>query len=169
MSSVLDTLEVVFSADMTGLSAGLMQLSQQLLSLRNSGDAAISKLNSVGSSLNFGLAQALPVAQQAGLAIGNALAGGIAGSQSVVDQAASALVASAQAILSRLSGLSVKVSGSVTGVSGFSTSTLSGGSSGTKSVNVTVPINVDGVKLGEACVKSVNKLGGMTGNAAMRI
>ena len=171
MSSVLDTLEVVFSADAGPLTVSLKQVDAQLLGLRGTAALAGTGLQNMAvtglAAMNLLSAGAYSAGSQAGAAF----ARGIAGAQSAVTQAASQLAAAASAALGQVSGVSIPVSvGSAGAVSAtrFNTSSLGSGSSSSGG-NITMPLVVDSVKLGEVVVNSISQAGNISGKKLLEI
>lgn len=171
MSNVLDTLEVVFSADVGPLAVSLKQVDAQLLGLRSTAALASVSLQSmaaVGLSAMNALSSG---AYSAGAQAGAAFARGISGAQSAVAQAAAGLAAAASAALQRVGSVNIPVSVSSTGTvaSAKTGASASGGKSGGSSGNVTMPLVVDSVKLGEVVVRSIAQAGNISGKKILEI
>ena len=102
-------------------------------------------------------------AQATGAGAGSAFATGLRSQAGSVRSAAAYLAsAAAQALGGTYTGGTATV--------GFSEAAMSGGSvasSGgrTDTVEITVPLNVDGVRLGEACIRAMGRVAGITGRA----
>lgn len=161
MSNVIDTLQVVFTAETGALTAGLSQITAQLMSLQSVTLAANASLSALGSAVDFSVASLRSGAYSAGAAVGEALAAGLRSQLETVRSAAAALSGAAS-----VSGGSA---GSRTGAANRTSSAAGrssgGAASGTQDVAVT--LNVDGVKLGEACIKGVNKVAAITGHTML--
>ncbi len=173
MSSVIDTLKVVFTAETGALAASLNQISSQLVSLRSVSGAASASLRSLAGALDFGLEGLTDGAYSAGAAVGAAFAAGLSSKRGAVSQAAGYISSSAISALGSAypSGRYAYAGSQITGFSsalmGGAASAVTGAVSQLK--EVTIPINVDGVKLGEACIKALGKVAGMTGRASLCI
>lgn len=173
MSSVIDTLQVTFTADTGALAARLSQINSQLVSLRGVSGAAGESLKALAGALNSGLDGLTGSAYSAGAAVGAAFAAGLKSQGGAVSRAAGYISSSA---ISALGG-AYRTGGTANAgaqATGFATSVMSG-VSGTVSgaaaqlKEISIPINVDGVKLGEACIKALGKVAGMTGRATLKI
>ena len=117
-------------------------------------------------------------AYAAGAAAGRALANGLRSQSGAVTSAAEHLAQGASAALRKVSsggngGGSSRGGGGGSGtVTRFSTAVMSasgGGTSGGGSTNITVPINVDGVRLGEACIRGIERVSDITGRSVLSI
>ena len=173
MSNVIDTLQVVFTAETGALAARLNQINSQLVSLSGVSGAANASLKALAGALDFGLDGLKGGAYSAGAAVGAAFAAGLSSKRGAVSRAAGYISSSA---ISALGSAYPSGRNAATGVqaTGFSSSVMSGVSGAiTGAVSqlkeVTIPINVDGVKLGEACIKALGKVAGMTGRATLSI
>ena len=172
MSNVIDELKVIFSAETAPLMAGLAQISGELTQMQGLSGAAQGALGALAETFTAGMAGLSSDAFAAGAAAGGAFASGLRGQAGSVSAAVSYLVNIAS---SGLKG--IKISGYESGgsaaknvsASGFAASVLSGGSDaagGTvRNIEVKVPLNVDGVKLGEACLQALDRVSGVTGRA----
>ena len=165
MSNVIDELKVVFSAETGGLSEGLAQIGAQLETLEGMSGAAQNGLAALAEAFAGGLAGISGDAYGAGADAGAAFARGLRASAGSVQSAAAYLSATAAGSL----GSGYSGSGGA-GMTGFDSSIMSGGtgaavSGSGKAVEITVPLNVDGVKLGEACIRALDRVSGMTGRA----
>lgn len=164
-------MQVVFTAETGALSAQLSRISGQLTSLSGVAAVADAGIRNLAGALDFGVEGLTGGAFSAGAQLGAAFAAGISSMSGSAAQAAAYLSASA---MSALKG-SYSSGGSSVGasVSGMDSSALSGsaGSSNLRNQGkeVVIPINVDGVKLGEACIKALDKVAGMTGRARLSI
>lgn len=162
MSNVIDSLQVVFTADTGGLTAKLSQITSQLVSLQGVTQMANASLAALGGAVDFSVESLKSGAYSAGAAVGEALAAGLYSRLSEVRSAASALSQAASVSGGTSSG------GSKTAAANRTSSTAgrsSGGSGGDQYMTVTM--NVDGVKLGEACIKGVNKVAAITGHTML--
>ena len=117
-------------------------------------------------------------AYAAGAAAGRALANGLRSQSGAVTSAAEHLAQGASAALRKVSsgggsGGSSRGGGGGSGtVTRFSTAVMSasgGGTSGGGRANITVPINVDGVRLGEACIRGIERVSDITGRSVLSI
>lgn len=171
MSGTIDTLQVVFTADTARLTAGLTRISAQLTSIDGLADAASASLAGLGSALDFGMSDARDGAYSAGAGIGSAFASGISSMKEKVEKAARALAYTAVSALN-LSGYP-EVSAVSFAPSDMAPAAGGHASAGTAPAayggNVVIPINLDGVKLGEACIKALGQVSGMTGRARLSI
>ncbi|MBQ4090416.1 MAG: hypothetical protein IJC56_11155 [Clostridia bacterium] len=164
MSNVIDELKVVFSAETGSLVSGLSQISGQLVALQGVSGAAQASLRNLAAAFAGGMSGVTGEAYSAGANAGAAFAKGLRAQAGSVRSAAKYLSAAA------LNSLGRGNVGAGAGASGFGTSVLNGetGSAAGKAVKTTeivVPLNVDGVKMGEACIRAVNQVSGMTGKA----
>lgn len=173
MSNVIDTLQVVFTAETGALYAGLNRINSQLVSLSSVSGAANASLRELAGALDFGLSGLTGGAYSAGAAVGAAFAAGLISKRGAVSQAAGYISSSA---ISALGGAysSGKATSTGSQVTGFSSSVMSGVAgtitgAASQLKEVVIPINVDGVKLGEACIKALSKVAGMTGRATLSI
>lgn len=171
MSNVIDELKVIFSAETAPLTAGLAQISGELMQMQGLSGAAQGALGALAETFNAGMAGLSGDAFAAGAAAGGAFANGLRGQAGRVSAAVKYLAGIAS---SGLKG--VKISGYDSGgavktvsASGFAASVLSGGSEAAggsvRNIEVKVPLNVDGVKLGEACLQALDMVSGITGRA----
>lgn len=173
MSSVTDTLQVVFTAETGALAARLSQINSQLVSLGNVSGAANASLRALAGALDFGLDGLTGRAYSAGAAVGAAFAAGLSSKRGAVSRAAAYITPSA---ISSLGGAYGAGRAGLKGAhaTGFSSAVMSGVSGAitggvAQMKEVVIPINVDGVKLGEACIKALGKVAGMTGRATLSI
>ena len=199
MSNVIDELKIIFSADSSALTAGLMQISGELAGMQGVSDAAAGAVQTGlglinGELLNMqglagaaagalgtlaevfagSLAGASGEAYSAGAEAGTAFANGLRAKAGSVSAAAKYL--SETAVRSLGGSYSVGAAAESGGVetSGFSESTMSGNEgtavgAGLRQTEITVPLNVDGVKLGEACIKAIERVASVTGRAHLAL
>lgn len=164
MSNVIDELKVVFTAETGALMSGLSHIGAQLGTIQGMSGAAQASLRALATAFGSGLSTMSGDAYNAGSNAGAAFAKGLRSQAGNVKSAAKYI--SAQAVTS----LGGSYSGGSAGASGFGASTMGGGSeSGSANMmrtsEVVVPLNVDGVKLGEACIRAMDRVSGMTGRA----
>ena len=173
MSSVIDTLQVVFTAETGALAARLNQINSQLVSLRSVSGAASASLKALAGALDFGLEGLTGGAYSAGAAVGAAFAAGLSSKRGAVSRAAGYISSAAISALggAYYSGSKASAGAQATGFPSSVMSGVSGAVSGavTQLKEITIPINVDGMKLGEACIKALGKVAGMTGRATLSI
>ena len=169
MSSVIDTLQVVFTAETGALAARLNQINSQLVSLRSVSGAAGASLKALAGALDFGLEGLTGGAYSAGATVG----AGLSSKRGAVSRAAGYISTAAISALGGAyhSGSRASAGAQATGFSSSVMSGVSGAVSGavTQLKEITIPINVDGMKLGEACIKALGKVAGMTGRATLSI
>ncbi|MGI6239179.1 MAG: hypothetical protein ACOYI5_06085 [Christensenellales bacterium] len=172
MGSVIDTLEVVFKADIAPLASRLSEIDARLHAIGAASGQASAGLQALGRSLDFSMAQLNSSAYAAGAAVGDAFARGLKSKKGAVDSAAAYLTSAALATLNKLTGAKTQTSAqtgitkpSGATVTGFTASAISGGADAAASAasHVTIPFNVDGVKLGEAVIRGMNTVSRMTG------
>ena len=166
MSNVIDELKIVFSAETGSLVSSLAQISGQLMTLQGVSGAAQASLRGLAAAFAGGMAGVSGEAYSAGANAGAAFARGLRAQAGSVRSAAKYLSAAAVSSLGRGN----VGSGAGAGATGFGTGVLGGdtGSAASKAVStaeIVVPLNVDGVKLGEACIKAMNQVSGITGKA----
>lgn len=208
--SVLDTLEICFSANLSSVTAQLNALGAQLRGLSGQALSASGSMRTAGSSLAAqmaaGFRTGLPSARSAGVQMSAGFASGIRSGGSVISAAVSSVVNSA---LSRMRSLLAIHSpsrvtqelgeyfseGFAQGVAGCAAEAgraadvLSGSavSALTKSLPVdfgvdssltgraleslqlTVPLFVDGMKLGEASIRGINAVTRSAGKVLLNI
>lgn len=211
--SVLETLEIVFTAQMSGVVSQLSGLSAQLKGIPDTALTASGAMRTAGSvlagSLRSGLLAGLPVAKSAGYQMSSGFASGIRSGRSVITSAVSSVVNSA---LSRMrSLLAIHSPSKVTrGLGGYfgegfadgilgtvslaehAASALGGSALGGLSampevesgmsariqsavesalggVQLVVPLNVDGMKLGEASIRGINAVTKSAGKVLLNI
>lgn len=180
MSSVIDTLAVAFTADVGQLAARLSEIDGILRGVGTASQIADAGLRSIAGALDFSMGSLKAGAYAAGASVGTRFAEGLRSRKGAVDGAVKFLTASALSALNRLLGSGTSAtSGSGTGASSsvstarFDEGTLAGGMSalsGERAVqNITIPISVDGIKLGEACVKGLNRVSKQTGRGMIEI
>jgi hypothetical protein len=175
MAQTIDTLEVVFSADLAPLSSCLMQINAQLMSVKTAGDIADASLKNMAGALDFGMAALKKDANSAGQAVGMAFSKGLRSKRSAVDAAVQYLTAAALAALRRLLNMGAGAGAQDAGAASmekFADSDLkkdSGADGGTGVMDITIPINVDGIKLGEACVRGLSSATRLTGRSVLNI
>lgn len=170
MAQAIDTLEVIFSADTAPLSACLNQINMQLLSVSGASLIADNSLRSMASALDFGMESLKKQAFNAGAAVGTSFASGLRSKKGAVDSAVKYLTAAALAALNRL--LSAKPTALPT-PSGAGALNLPDApyaeniknAAAQRVIDITVPINVDGIRLGEACIRGVREAAAMSGRA----
>jgi len=179
MSNVIDELKVIFSAETGPLMAGLAGISQKLQEMQGMSGAAEASLQALAGAFSGGLSGVAEDAFSAGAGAGTAFARGLRTQAGSVRSAAAYISASAVSALggrytagADAGGAEVSVGAS--SATRFDTSILSGGtgaavSGGSRNIEVTVPLNVDGVKLGEACIRAMDRVSGMTGRAHIAI
>ena len=179
MSNVIDELKVIFSAETGPLMAGLAGISQKLAEMQGMSGAAETSLQALAGAFSGGLSGVAGDAFSAGAGAGAAFAMGLRTQAGSVRSAAAYISASAVSAMggrytagANAGGVS-EVSGD-TSAARFDTSILSGGTGAatggtSRNIEVTVPLNVDGVKLGEACIRAMDRVSGMTGRAHIAI
>lgn len=211
--SVLETLEIVFTAQMSGVTSQLSGLSAQLKGIPGEALAASGAMHSAGSvlagSLRGGLLSGLPGAKSAGYQLSSGFASGIRSGKSVITSAVSSVVNSA---LSRMRSLlkihspskitrglggffgegfaqgilgtaslaehaAGRLSGSALGglsampdvESGMAARVQSAVESALGGVQLVIPLNVDGMKLGEASIRGINAVTKSAGKVLLNI
>lgn len=191
MSGIIDTLQVVFTADAGQLTSQLAQISAQLMSLDQLAAQACAGLAALGSALDFGMGEAREDAFAAGSAVGAAFASGIRSAKNSVIAAAKALSAAAVTALNPVAAASAPDGGDggtpaatapdaipayapAVYAAAFTPDMLAPAETAATranapGMNVVVPINLDGVKLGEACIKAMDMVSGMTGRTRLSI
>jgi hypothetical protein len=180
MGSVIDTLAVAFTADVGPLAARLSEIDGMLRGVGTFSQTADASLRSMAGALDFSMGSLKAGAYAAGAAVGTRFAEGLRGRRGAVDAAVKYLTASALAALNRLLGSGTPTTGGMgTGAtatvaaSRFDEKTLAGGTgalSGENAVNnITIPISVDGIKLGEACVKGLSRVSKLTGRGIIEL
>lgn len=180
MSNVIDELKVIFSAETGPLMAGLGEISARLGEMQGLSSAAESSLMALAEAFTSGISGNAEDAYSAGAAAGAAFARGLRTQAGSVRSAAAYISASAMSALggrytgSSEAGSTADASAGAASAARFDTSILSGGagaavSGSSRNIEVTVPLNVDGVKLGEACIKALDRVSGMTGRAHIAI
>ena len=175
MAQTIDTLEVVFSANRAPLSGCLMQINAQLMSVKTASDIAESSLKSMANALDFGMVALKKDAYSAGQAVGTAFARGLRSKRGAVDAAVKYLTSAALAALRRLLNMGAGSGAQGTGAASmekFDTADLKQEKSGDNAagvMDITIPINVDGIKLGEACVRGLSSAARITGRSVLNI
>lgn len=175
MAQAIDTLEVIFTANMAPLTACLGQINSQLMGVRGASDIADAGLKNMAASLDFGMEALKRNAGSAGQAVGNAFAKGLRSKKPAVDAAVKYLTQAALEALRMLlnPGAAPADVDSVpkSQMERFDAESMgrsaAGGFGGT--MDITVPINVDGVRLGEACIRGINSVSRISGRAHLKI
>lgn len=176
MAQAIDTLEVIFTANMAPLTACLGQISAQLAGVSGASDIADAGLRNMAASLDFGMAALKRSAGSAGQAVGAAFANGIRSKKGAVDQAVKYLTQAAMDALRTLiaPGAGADDAATVPGstaqrfdAASMEKAAAAGGSG--EVIDVTVPINVDGIRLGEACIRGINTVSRISGRAHLKI
>ena len=178
MSGTLDTLQIVFSAEAGPLTSQLEHITRQLGNVNVASETAQTGLRGLAGAMQGSFSALSDRAYAAGAAAGRALANGLRSQSGAVTSAAEHLAQGASAALRKVSsggngGGSSRGGGGGSGtVTRFSTAVMSasgGGTSGGGSTNITVPINVDGVRLGEACIRGIERVSDITGRSVLSI
>ena len=178
MSGTLDTLQIVFTAEAGPLTSQLEHITRQLGNVNVASDTAQTGLRGLAGAMQGSFSALSDRAYAAGAAAGRALANGLRSQSGAVISAAEHLAQGASAALRKVSsgggsGGSSRGGGGGSGtVTRFSTAVMSasgGGTSGGGSANITVPINVDGVRLGEACIRGIERVSDITGRSVLSI
>ena len=178
MSGTLDTLQIVFTAEAGPLTSQLEHITRQLGNVNVASETAQTGLRGLAGAMQGSFSALSDRAYAAGAAAGRALANGLRSQSGAVISAAEHLAQGASAALRKVSsggngGGSSRGGGGGSGtVTRFSTAVMSasgGGTSGGGSANITVPINVDGVRLGEACIRGIERVSDITGRSVLSI
>ena len=178
MSGTLDTLQIVFTAEAGPLTSQLEHITRQLGNVNVASETAQTGLRGLAGAMQGSFSALSDRAYAAGAAAGRALANGLRSQSGAVTSAAEHLAQGASAALRKASsggngGGSSRGRGGGSGtVTRFSTAVMSasgGGTSGGGSTNITVPINVDGVRLGEACIRGIERVSDITGRSVLSI
>lgn len=178
MSGTLDTLQIVFTAEAGPLTSQLEQITRQLGNVNVASETAQTGLRGLAGAMQGSFSALSDRAYAAGAAAGRALANGLRSQSGAVTSAAEHLAQGASAALRKVSsggngGGSSRGGGGGSGtVTRFSTAVMSasgGGTSGGGSTTITVPINVDGVRLGEACIRGIERVSDITGRSVLSI
>lgn len=178
MSGTLDTLQIVFTAEAGPLTSQLEHITRQLGNVNVASETAQTGLRGLAGAMQGSFSALSDRAYAAGAAAGRALANGLRSQSGAVTSAAEHLAQGASAALRKVSsgggsGGSSRGGGGGSGtVTRFSTAVMSasgGGTSGGGSANITVPINVDGVRLGEACIRGIERVSDITGRGVLSI
>ena len=178
MSGTLDTLQIVFTAEAGPLTSQLEHITRQLGNVNVASETAQTGLRGLAGAMQGSFSALSDRAYAAGAAAGRALANGLRSQSGAVTSAAEHLAQGASAALRKVSsgggsGGSSRGGGGGSGtVTRFSTAVMSasgGGTSGGGSTNITVPINVDGVRLGEACIRGIERVSDITGRSVLSI
>ena len=179
MSGTLDTLQIVFTAEAGPLTSQLEQITRQLGNVNVASETAQTGLRGLAGAMQGSFSALSDRAYTAGAAAGRALANGLRSQSGAVISAAEHLAQGASAALRKASSGGGSGGGSSRGGGGgsgtvtrFSTAVMSasgGGTSGGGSANITVPINVDGVRLGEACIRGIERVSDITGRSVLSI
>ena len=178
MSGTLDTLQIVFTAEAGPLTSQLEHITRQLGNVNVASETAQTGLRGLAGAMQGSFSALSDLAYAAGAAAGRALANGLRSQSGAVTSAAEHLAQGASAALRKVSsggngGGSSRGGGGGSGtVTRFSTAVMSasgGGTSGGGSTNITVPINVDGVRLGEACIRGIERVSDITGRSVLSI
>ena len=178
MSGTLDTLQIVFTAEAGPLTSQLEHITRQLGNVNVASETAQTGLRGLAGAMQGSFSALSDRAYAAGAAAGRALANGLRSQSGAVISAAEHLAQGASAALRKVSsgggsGGSSRGGGGGSGtVTRFSTEVMSasgGGTSGGGSANITVPINVDGVRLGEACIRGIERVSDITGRSVLSI
>ena len=178
MSGTLDTLQIVFTAEAGPLTSQLEHITRQLGNVNVASETAQTGLRGLAGAMQGSFSALSDRAYAAGAAAGRALANGLRSQSGAVTSAAEHLAQGASAALRKVSsggngGGSSRGGGGGSGtVTRFSTAVMrasGGGTSGGGSTNITVPINVDGVRLGEACIRGIERVSDITGRSVLSI
>ena len=178
MSGTLDTLQIVFTAEAGPLTSQLEHITRQLGNVNVASETAQTGLRGLAGAMQGSFSALSDRAYAAGAAAGRALANGLRSQSGAVISAAEHLAQGASAALRKVSsgggsGGSSRGGGGGSGtVTRFSTAVMSasgGGTSGGGSANITVPINVDGVRLVEACIRGIERVSDITGRSVLSI
>lgn len=179
MSGTLDTLQIVFTAEAGPLTSQLEHITRQLGNVNVASETAQTGLQGLAGAMQGSFSALSDRAYAAGAAAGRALANGLRSQSGAVTSAAEHLAQGASAALRKASSGGSGSGGSSRGGGGgsgtvtrFSTAVMSasgGGTSGGGSTNITVPINVDGVRLGEACIRGIERVSDITGRGVLSI
>ena len=178
MSGTLDTLQIVFTSEAGPLTSQLEHITRQLGNVNVASETAQTGLRGLAGAMQGSFSALSDRAYAAGAAEGRALANGLRSQSGAVISAAEHLAQGASAALRKVSsgggsGGSSRGGGGGSGtVTRFSTAVMSasgGGTSGGGSANITVPINVDGVRLGEACIRGIERVSDITGRSVLSI
>lgn len=179
MSGTLDTLQIVFTAEDGPLTSQLEHITRQLGNVNVASETAQTGLRGLAGAMQGSFSALSDRAYAAGAAAGRALANGLRSQSGAVTSAAEHLAQGASAALRKASSGGGSGGGSSRGGGGgsgtvtrFSTAVMSasgGGTSGGGSTNITVPINVDGVRLGEACIRGIERVSDITGRSVLSI
>ena len=191
----LGALQGMSGAAQASLNALGTALSSGLAGMAGAAQASMSALE---AAMNSGFAGISGSAYSAGSAAGAAFAGGLRAQAGNIRNAAKYLSAQAVSSLgsnysvgsysvngdtgdsyaadgsSRDDRAAGGYSGGSVVASGFEASVMSGSSESNvssvmRTAEVVVPLNVDGVKLGEACIRAMDRVSGMTGRAHIAI
>lgn len=181
MSGVIDTLAVVFTAELGPLAQQISEMDGMLRGVGAASRAADASLRSMAGALDFSMGALRSGAHSAGAAVGARFAEGLRSKKGAVDSAVKYLTSSALAALNRLLG-GGKGAGAgagtgaspapVAAVARLDEGALAGGSGGpaeAKISSITIPINLDGVKLGEACIKGLSQVSKLTGRGMIEL
>lgn len=208
--SVLETLEICFSANLSSVTSQLNGLSSQLRGLSGQVLAASGSMRSAGSTLAAqmagGFRSGLPAAKSAGAQMSAGFASGVRSGGSAISAAVSSVVNSALARMRSLlaihspskvtmglggyfsEGFAEGIAGSAN-LAGHAADALSGaalsglttslpGAFGAEtspaaraaeSLQLTVPLYVDGMKLGEASIRGINAVTKSAGKVLLNI
>ena len=178
MSGTLDTLQIVFTAEAGPLTSQLEHITRQLGNVNVASETAQTGLRGLAGAMQGSFSALSDRVYAAGAAAGRALANGLRSQSGAVTSAAEYLAQGASAALRKASsgggsgGASRGGGGGSGTVTRFSTAVMSasgGGTSGGGSTNITVPINVDGVRLGEACIRGIERVSDITGRGVLSI
>ena len=210
---VLETLEIVIKADLSGVTAQLNGLSAQLRGIPAQALALSGSMRSAGSAwadgLAGGLLSGIPGAKSAGRQMAEGFASGIRSGRSVVTSAVESVVNSAlrrmksllqihspskvtrsfggyfgegfaEGIMNSVS-LAERAAGRLSGSAlaglsalpevegGMAAQVQSAVESALGGVNVVIPLNVDGMKLGEASIRGINAVTKSAGKVLLNI
>ena len=176
MSGTLDTLQIVFTAETGPLISQLENITRQLGGVNAASETAQAGLRGLAGAMQGSFSALSDRAYAAGAAAGRALANGLRSQSGAVTAAAERLAQGASAALRRISSgggsSSSRNSGGGAGATRFSTAVMSAAGSkgsGGGSTSITVPINVDGVRLGEACIRGMERVSEITGRSVLSI
>lgn len=208
--SVLDTLEICFSADLSSVTAQLNALGMQLRGLSGQVLSASGSMKTAGASLAAqmaaGFRSGLPSAKSAGVQLSAGFASGVRSGGSAISAAVSSVVNSALSRMRALlkihspskvtqelgeyfsegfaqgvAGCAVEVGRAADVLSGSALSALTESmpvdfgaeSSSTgramENLQLTVPLYVDGMKLGEASIRGINAVTRSAGRVLLNI
>lgn len=173
MAQAIDTLEVIFTANLLPLTGSLERISGQLMGVKGATDIADMSLRNMAGALDFGMEGLKRGANSAGQAVGNAFARGLRSKKGQVDQAVRYLTQSALEALRRLLNTGAPAALDVprsAQMEKFDRASMEWAGNGAgQAMDITIPINVDGIRLGEACVRGINALGRMTGRSVINM